>query len=110
MPIASRSGTRSATRRNWRPGDRSRSRPGPRSRSRPGPFTQLAAALRALVRFHAAHPDWFPPVKMPVAPPALSPEWEAALNRAYRSSPGVGIPAGDFLTGEKKVQNGLETD
>jgi hypothetical protein len=37
-------------------------RPGPRARRRPNPLTGLAAALRALIRFHEAHPGWFPPV------------------------------------------------
>jgi hypothetical protein len=34
----------------------------PRARRRPNPLTGLAAALRALIRFHEAHPGWFPPV------------------------------------------------
>ena len=61
MPIASRSGTRNASRRNWRVGDRSRSRRGPRSQPRPNPFTELASALKSLIRFHQSHADWFPP-------------------------------------------------
>ena len=87
MPIVSRSGTRSAGRRNWRVGDRPRSRPGPRSRPRPNPFTELGAALKSLIRFHQSHPDWFPPpgagTGLPPSPPALSPEWEEAIRKVY---------------------------
>jgi len=88
MPTASRSGTRKATRRNWRGGDRPRSHPGVRSRPRPNPFTELASALGALIRFHQSHPDWFPPSAVgPVRPPALSPEWEQAIRKAYHTDP-----------------------
>lgn len=83
MPTASRSGTRSPTRLNWRACDRPRSRPVPHSRPRRNPFPQLATALRALIRFHEAHPDWFPPIEVK-AP--LDPEREAALQRAYGSA------------------------
>jgi len=86
MPTAFRFGTRSATRRNWQECDRPRFRPGPRSRPRRHPFTELEAALRALIRFHQSHPDWFPPAAaVPDAglPPPLPPEWEAALNKVY---------------------------
>jgi hypothetical protein len=86
MPTASRSGTRKATRRNWRGGDRLRSHPGVRSRPRPHPFTELASALGALIRFHQSHPDWFPPSAAdPVRPPSLSPEWEQAIRKAYHT-------------------------
>jgi hypothetical protein len=89
MPTASRSGTRKATRRNWRGGDRQRSHPGVRSRPRPNPFTELASALGSLIRFHQSHPDWFPPSAVrPVRPPALLPEWEQAIWNAYH--PGLG--------------------
>jgi hypothetical protein len=89
MPTASRSGSRKATRRNWQGSDRPRSHPGVRSRPRPNPFTELAAALGALIRFHQSHPDWFPPATAgPVRPPALSPEWEQAIWNAYH--PGLG--------------------
>ncbi len=88
MPTASKSGTRKATRLNWRVGDRPRSRLGPRSRPRPNPFTELASALETLIRFHQSHPDWFPPAAAgPVNPPALSPEWEEAFRKAYHKAP-----------------------
>ena len=84
MPTVSKSGTRNVTRRNWRVGDRSRSRPGPRSRPRPNPFTELGAALQALIRFHQSHLDWFPPSPTPSAAlSSVSPEWEAAILKAY---------------------------
>jgi hypothetical protein len=90
MPTASKSGSRKATRRNWRGVDRPRSHPGVRSRPRPNPFTELAAALGALIRFHESHPDWFPPATAgPVDPPALSSEWEQAIRAAYRADPTV---------------------
>jgi hypothetical protein len=92
MPIASRSGTRSATRRTWRVGDRPRSRLGPRSRPRPNPFAELAAGLESLIRFHQAHPDWFPPAVsgggLQPSSPALSPEWEEAIRNAYHLGSG----------------------
>ena len=60
---------------------------GPRSRPYPNPFTELAAALNHLIRFHQAHPDWFPPTDAraglrPSARP-LSPEWSEAIRKAY---------------------------
>ena len=61
MPTASRSGSRRGSRSNWRSCVRSLSRPGPCARPRHHPLTGLVAALRALIRFHEAHPDWFPP-------------------------------------------------
>jgi len=89
MPTASRSGTRKATRPGWQGVDRPRSHPGVRSRSRPNPFTELAAALDALIRFHQSHPDWFPPpsggARRPVGAVTLDPEWEAAIRNAYQS-------------------------
>lgn len=95
MPTASKSGTRSTTRPDWRAGDRVRSRPGPRSRGRPDPFTELASALKTLIRFHADHADWFPPVSrstgLPVSPP-LDPEWEAAIRNAYGLTPPAATP------------------
>jgi hypothetical protein len=109
MPTASRCGTRRGASRSWRNADRPRSRPGPRSRSRPSPFTQLAAALRALVRFHQAHPGWFPPIPAPAGPPPLPPEWEAAFDKVYGPHRERRQPAGEFLTAEKTVRNGLET-
>lgn len=87
MPTASRSGTRNVTRRNWRAGDRPRSRLDPRSQPRPNPFTELGFALDTLIRFHQSHPDWFPLAQKPVAPPSLSPEWEAAIRQAYQLGP-----------------------
>ena len=84
MPTASKSGTRSGTRCNWRDNDR------PRSRPRRNPFSELAAGLRALIRFHEAHPNWFPPVSGGVGsalPVALDPQWEAAIQRAYGCTP-----------------------
>jgi hypothetical protein len=96
MPTASKPGTRDSTRRNWRSGDRPRSRLGPRSRPRPNPFTELAASLKSLIRFHESHPDWFPPVSdggRPQGPPvSLSPEWETAIRKAYHPDPvGTGV-------------------
>lgn len=92
MPTASKSGTRDATRRSWRVGDRPRSRPGPRSRPRPDPFSELAAALEALIRFHRSHPEWFPSADcgggLRPSPAALSPEWEEAIRRAYHPDSG----------------------
>ena len=88
MPTASKSGTRKATRRNWRGADRARSRPGPRSRRRPNPFAELASALDVLIRFHQSHPDWFPPASGVAGPPpavSISPEWDAAIRKAYHS-------------------------
>ncbi|MEI7809570.1 MAG: hypothetical protein WCJ07_13915 [Verrucomicrobiota bacterium] len=91
MPTASKSGTRKATCQNWRGVDRPRSRLGPRSRPRPHPFTELASALETLIRFHQTHPDWFPPPScgggLPPSPPALSPEWEEAIRKAYYPDP-----------------------
>lgn len=97
MPTASKSGTRKATRQNWRGCDRPRSRPGPRSRPRPNPFTELAASLKSLICFHESHPDWFPPVSdggRPQGPPvSLSPEWEEAIRKAYHPDlGGAGAP------------------
>ena len=93
MPIASRSGTRSAIRRAWRAGDHPRSRPGPRTRPRPDPFAELAAGLQSLLRFHQSHPDWFPPAAcsggLRPSSPALSPEWEQAIRKAYHPEPVV---------------------
>ena len=88
MPTASKPGTRDSTHRNWRSGDRPRSRPGSRARRRQNPFTELAAGLKSLIRFHQAHPDWFPPVSdggrpQGPLPAALSPEWEEAIRKAY---------------------------
>jgi len=97
MPTASKSGPRSGTRCNWRDNDRPRSRPGPRSQPRRNPFSELAAGLRALIRFHEAHPDWFPPVSGGVGsalPAALDPKWEAAIQRAYGRA-GAGDPAAE---------------
>ena len=94
MPTAFKSGTRSATRANSRCCSRPWSLPGPRSRQRPNPFAQLAAALRAMIRFHEAHPDWFPTIKVKQQP--LAPEWEAAIRRAYHPTApeaGHGSPA-----------------
>jgi|GEM_PF-2944652 len=87
MPTASKSGTRSATRQNWRGSDQPRSRRGPRSRPYPNPFTDLATALNYLIRFHQTHTDWFPPPAAgddlrPSAPP-LRPEWAEAIQKAY---------------------------
>jgi hypothetical protein len=90
MPTASKSGTRNAIRRTWRACDRPRSRPGHRSRPRPNAFTQLESGLRALIRFHETHPDWFPPV---VVKKQLDPEWEDAIQRAY----GATLSAGPSL-------------
>ena len=91
MPTASKSGTRKATRQNWRGVDRPRSRLGPRSRPRPNPFTELVAGLESLIRFHQSHPDWFPPPSGGGSPqpstPALSPEWEEAIRKAYHLGP-----------------------
>ena len=91
MPTASKSGTRRATRQNWRGVDHSRSRLGPRSRSRPNPFAELAYALESLIRFHQSHPDWFPVPfcvgGLQPSPPALSPEWEEAIRKAYHLGP-----------------------
>ena len=90
MPTVSKSGTRSAKRRNWRVGDQARSRPGPRSQPRPNPFAELGFALDALIRFHQSHPDWFPPPanRLGDPPPAkLSPEWEEAIRKAYQLGP-----------------------
>ena len=101
MPTASKSGTRKATRRNWRACDRPRSRLGPRSRPRPNPFAELAAALESLIRFHQSHPDWFPPVAGRAGnplPAALSPEWEEAIRKAYHPDSDVPFSASD---GEK---------
>jgi len=112
MPTASRSGTRKATRQNWRNGDRSRSHPGARSRPRPNPFTELASALATLIRFHQSHPDWFPPASGgTVRPPALSPEWEAAIRKAYHNDlAGPDNSAlGQNLTAEKMPCHGQET-
>ena len=91
MPTASKSGTRKATRQNWRGVDRPRSRLGPRSRPRPHPFTELVAGLESLIRFHQSHPDWFPPPSgggsPQPSPPALSPEWKEAIRKAYHLGP-----------------------
>jgi hypothetical protein len=76
--------------------DRPRSRPGPRSRPRPHPFTELESTLRALIRFHESHPDWFPPASVaagPLPPAALSPEWEEAIRKAYHPDPVVSVDA-----------------
>lgn len=62
MLIASMSGSRRASRLNWRTCVRSSSRAAPGARRPRQPFASLLAALRALVRFHKAHPDWFPPL------------------------------------------------
>ncbi len=88
MPTASKSGTRKATRPTWRGVDRPRSRLGPRSRPRPNPFTELAAGLESLIRFHQTHPDWFPLAVPPVPSPPLTPEWEEAIRKAYHPDPG----------------------
>ena len=91
MPTASRSGTRKSTRQHWRGVDRPRSRLGPRSHSRPNPFAELASALESLIRFHQSHPDWFPPPSCgggpQPSPPALAPEWEEAIRKAYHLGP-----------------------
>ena len=87
MPTASKSGTRKATRRNWRVGDCLRSRLGSRAQPRPNPFTELASALEVLIRFHQSHPDWFPPPKPPDIQPKISPEWEEAIRKAYHLRP-----------------------
>lgn len=95
MPIASRSGTRSATRPHWRVCDRPQSRSGPRSSPRQNAFRQLESALRALIRFHQSHPDWFPPLSGGtgnVLPTTLDPEREAAIHRAYGSAPPADSP------------------
>jgi hypothetical protein len=67
------------------------SRPGPCARRRPHLLTGLVAALRALTRFHEAHPDWFPPAPGEARSPAraapLPPEWEAAIARAHHAAP-----------------------
>jgi len=112
MPTASKSGTRKATRQNWRNGDRSRSHPGARSRPRPNPFTELASALASLIRFHQSHPDWFPPTSGgTVRLPALSPEWESAIRKAYHNNmAGPDNSAlGQNLTAEKMPSHGQET-
>lgn len=52
-----------------------------------------------MIRFHEAHPDWFPTIKVKQQP--LAPEWEAAIRRAYHpaapdaghSSPGTMPPS-----------------
>lgn len=105
MPTVFTSGSRSAlpraapagirfhrpSRRNWRRNDRSRSRPGARRRAWPNPLTELETALRALIRFHESHPDWFLQESGRAGAPlpaALDPEWEAAIDRAYHSVPG----------------------
>ena len=91
MPTASRSGSRKASRLNWRTSVRSLSRPGPRGRAWPRPFTGLVAAMSALIRFHEAHPEWFPPVSKGNAAPqpaTMDPEWNAAIEKAYRTVPG----------------------
>lgn len=84
MPTGLSHGTRRdsrpATRPAWRNAYRPASRPGPRSRRRPDVFAELGAALQALVRFHEAHPDWFPPLERP---DPINPELEAALERVY---------------------------
>ena len=91
MPTASKSGTLSATRPGGRVHHRPRSRSGPRARPRSSALTQLEAALRALIRFHESHPDWFPPVAVK---PSLDPDRELALQRAYRPDAGSGpMPA-----------------
>lgn len=93
MPTASKSGTRKATRQNWRTGDRPRSRSGLRSPPRPHPFTELASALKCLIRFHQSHPDWFPVPSCSggLRPPSatLSPEWKEAIWNAYHPDPDV---------------------
>jgi len=132
MPTASRSGTRRGSRLNWRTCVSSLSRPGPCARRRPQALTALAAALRALIRFHEAHPEWFPPESRRVEstrPAVLDPEWKAAIEHAYqlfnqggKDAPPVvsGDSPGDFalcssawfesdLTTGKMTQNGKET-
>jgi hypothetical protein len=91
MPTASKSGTRKATRQTWHGCDRARSRLGPRSRPRPDPFAELASAMQGLIRFHQTHPDWFPPAVPRIAPPSISPEWEAAIRKAYHLAPDVSL-------------------
>jgi len=90
MPTVSKCGDRKASRRNWRDTNRPRSRPGLCPRPRPNPFSQLVSGLRALVRFHEAHSDWFPPVEAP--PPPLDSEWQAAIQRAYGHTPSPDLP------------------
>ncbi len=90
MPTASRSGSRRASRLNSRSCNRALSRPGLRARRPVHPLTGLAAALRALIRFHQAHPDWFPPPVPEIATPppvGLDPEWVAAIEKVYGAAP-----------------------
>jgi hypothetical protein len=101
MPTASKSGTHNPSRRNWRNGDRPRSRSGSRARSHP--LTELASAVRALIRFHQTHADWFPPVSRGAntfPPPAFPPEWKEAIYQAYRDAPGG---PGDPMTGSQNL-------
>ncbi|MEI8044575.1 MAG: hypothetical protein WCL11_24405 [Verrucomicrobiota bacterium] len=47
-----------------------------------------------MIRFHEAHPDWFPTIEVKQQP--LAPEWEAAIRRAYHPTApeaGHGSPA-----------------
>ncbi|MEI7809667.1 MAG: hypothetical protein WCJ07_14410 [Verrucomicrobiota bacterium] len=101
MPIASKPGTRKDTRQNWRGVVRPRSRFGPRSLPRPNPFTELASAFKSLISFHQSHPDWFPAPScgggLQPSPPALSPEWEQAIRKAYHFGPEE--PLGDVPLG-----------
>jgi hypothetical protein len=87
MPIASKSGTRRASRREsrraWRSCDREQSRSGPWPVRRPDPLAELLRCLRRLVRFHEQNAGWLVPEPAPPPPPPLSPEWEAALAKTY---------------------------
>ncbi len=102
MPTASKSGSHRAIRRNWREGDRSRFQRGPRAQPRPNPFSELAAALTILIRFHQTHPDWFPPParrRGDKPPVTVSPEWAAAIRQAYHPAPAVPVtpPASESM-------------
>jgi hypothetical protein len=101
MSTASKSGTRNPSRRNWRNGDRPRSRSG--SRARPHPLTELASAVRALIRFHQTQADWFPPVSsgantFPL--PTFPPELKEAIYQAYQAVP---AGPGDPMTGSQNL-------
>jgi len=84
MPTVSKSGSRSASRRSWQSRDRAGSLPGPCPRPRRSSFAQLALALRTLIRFHHAHPEWFPPRAEALRPP-VPPDWDEAISRLYGS-------------------------